>query len=163
MIWLSENRKASKGWKSTSEPRLHYCTPWFNGGLLGEKLSGNRTKSHLAVQASLLHQQSLNQTDSSQFWIIKLQQDKENCFRWLSVCCDRGMDQRKPWVSLTHHGLVDVVLQGVDEQVAHRLPGSFGLLCLGQPQVQLVHGALQLLKALQGLVHLTLPATYVSF
>lgn len=68
-----------------------------------------------------------------------------------------------PRVPLTHHGLVDVVLQGVDKQIPHGLPRSFGLLCLSQPQVELVHGALQLLKALQGLVHLTLPATYVAF
>lgn len=63
----------------------------------------------------------------------------------------------------THHRLVDVVLQGVDKQIAHGLPGRFGLLRLSQTQVELVHGALQLLEALQGLVHLTLPATYVSF
>lgn len=67
------------------------------------------------------------------------------------------------WLSLTHHGLVNVVLQRVDQQIPHRLPGSFGLLCPGQPQVELVHGALQLLEALQGSLHLTLPASHVCF
>jgi len=65
-------------------------------------------------------------------------------------------------VSLTHHGLVDVVLQRVDEQIPHRLPGDLSLLCPGQPQVELVHGALQVLESLQGSLHLTLPATHVS-
>lgn len=65
------------------------------------------------------------------------------------------------WLPLTHHGLVDVVLQRVNQQIPHRLPRSFGLLRPSQPQVELVHGALQLLEALQGLLHLTLPAAHV--
>lgn len=63
----------------------------------------------------------------------------------------------------SHHGLVDVVLQGVDQQVPHGLPGGFGLLGPSQPQVELVHGALQLLEALQGPLHLSVPAAHVSF
>lgn len=63
---------------------------------------------------------------------------------------------------LTHNCVIDVVLQRVDEEVAHRLPGGFGLLRPRQPQVELVHGALQVLKALQSLFHLILPTAYVA-
>ncbi|TNN68470.1 hypothetical protein EYF80_021255 [Liparis tanakae] len=49
----------------------------------------------------------------------------------------------------------------VDEQIPHRLPGGLRLLCPGQPQVELVHGALQVLESLQGALHLTLPAAHV--
>ncbi|KAF3849899.1 hypothetical protein F7725_019618, partial [Dissostichus mawsoni] len=57
--------------------------------------------------------------------------------------------------------IIDVSHIRVDQQVPHRLPGLFGLLCLSQPHVQLVHGALQLLESLQGSLHLTLPAPHV--
>ncbi|MEQ2170079.1 hypothetical protein GOODEAATRI_031648, partial [Goodea atripinnis] len=59
-----------------------------------------------------------------------------------------------------HLGGVNVVLQRVYEEVANRLPGVPHTLCLLQSPRQLLHGCLDLQKALQRPLHV--PASFVE-
>lgn len=50
-----------------------------------------------------------------------------------------------------------MILQRVDEQIPHWLPGPLERLSLAQLQVQLIHGLLKALQSLKSIVDLLLP------
>ncbi|KAL0587853.1 hypothetical protein AAY473_038861 [Plecturocebus cupreus] len=70
----------------------------------------------------------------------------------------RALKQR----SRRYLDFLEVILERVNEEIAHGLPGSLDHLSLAQLEVQLIRGLLKFLESFEGLIYFSLPVSGVQ-